>query len=66
MDGYELLKPLGHKRTRLCPALVQLTAEGGYPRALKGVRADAALSLVSGGEVIARGAGELQFTETGL
>ena len=66
MDGYELLKPLGHKRTRLCPALVQLTAEGGYPRALKGVRADAALSLVSGGEVIARGAGELQFTETGV
>ena len=30
------------------------------------MRAAAALSLVSGGEVIARGAGELQFTETGV
>ena len=66
MDGYELLKPLGHKRTRLCPALVQLTTAPEYPRALKGVRADAALSLLAGGEVIARSRGEVQFTETGL
>ena len=66
MDGYELLKPLGHKRTRLCPALVQLTTAPEYPRALKGVRADAALSLLAGGEVIAQSRGEVQFTETGL
>ena len=66
MDGYELLKPLGHKRTRLCPALVQLTTAPEYPRALKGVRADAALSLLAGGEVVAQSRGEVQFTETGL
>ena len=66
MDGYELLKPLGHKRTRLCPALVQLTTDPEYPRALKGVRADAALSLLAGGEVAAQSCGEVQFTETGL
>ena len=30
-DGYELLKPLGHKRTKLLPALVQLRARGDYP-----------------------------------
>lgn len=65
-DGYELLKPLGHKRTRLCPALVQLTAEPEYPRALKGVRADAALTLLAGDEIAARSCGEVQFTETGL
>ncbi len=66
MDGYELLKPLGHKRTRLCPALVQLTTDPEYPRALKGVRADAALSLLTGDEVAAQSCGEVQFTETGL
>lgn len=66
MDGYELLKPLGHKRTRLYPALVQLLTAPEYPRALKGVRADAALSLCSGMETLAQSAGEVQFTEGGV
>ena len=66
MDGYELLRPLGHKRTRLYPALVQLTTEPEYPRALKGVRADAALSIIAGDDLAARSRGEVQFTETGL
>ena len=58
MDGYELLKPLGHKRTKLFPSLVQITTEPEYPRALKGVRADAAVELVCGGEVLAESGGE--------
>ena len=66
MDGYELLKPLGHKRTKLFPSLVQITTEPEYPRALKGVRADAAVELVCGGEVLAESGGELQFTEAGV
>ena len=65
-DGYELLKALGHKRTGLYPSLVQLVTEAEYPRALKGVRADCALRLVAGDDVLAESAGELQFTETGL
>ena len=65
-DGYELLKTLGHRRTALRPALVQLLTAPEYPRALKGVRADCALRLCAGGDVIARSAGELQFTETGV
>jgi len=65
-DGYELLKQLGHKRTALYPALVQLTTAPEYPRALKGVRADCALRLLAGDAVLARSAGELQFTETGV
>lgn len=64
--GYELLRPLGHRRTSLHPALVQLLTDPTYPRALKGVRADAALTLCSCGSVIASSCGELQFTETGL
>ena len=66
MDGYELLKALGHKRTALRPALVQLVTDPTYPRALKGVRANAVLRLEAGGDTLAASRGELQFTETGL
>ena len=65
-DGYELLKPLGHKRTALRPSLVQLLTDSEYPRALKGVRSDASLTLMAGNDSLCRSAGELQFTETGL
>lgn len=66
MDGYDLLKNLGHKRTALHPALVQLVTDPTYPRALKGIRAQARLRYVCGGEELARSEGELQFIETGL
>lgn len=65
-DGYDLLKPLGHKRTKLYPCLVQLICEGDYPKALKGVRADGAVKLMQGDDVIAQSKGEIQFTETGI
>lgn len=65
-DGYELLKALGHKRTALRPALVQLITDPTYPRALKGVRAQAQLRFESCGEIKKQSRGELQFTETGL
>ena len=66
MDGYELLKPLGHKRTALRPALVQLRTEADYPRALKGIRVQARLRLLSGGELLGESRGELQFTDNGV
>ena len=66
MDGYELLKPLGHKRTALRPSLVQLICDPTYPRALKGVRAEASLRLTSGSTELASSKGELQFIEAGL
>lgn len=66
MDGYELLKPLGHKRTRLLPSLVQLVTAPEYPRALKGVRAQVHLTLSSGGVTLCESRGELQFTENGV
>ena len=65
-DGYELLKALGHKRTALFPALVQLLTAPDYPRALKGVRTVCALRLNAGKTTLAESAGELQFTETGV
>ncbi|NCB51114.1 MAG: aminoacetone oxidase family FAD-binding enzyme [Clostridia bacterium] len=65
-DGYALLKSLGHSRTALFPSLVQITTENTYPRALKGVKADARLTLQSGKELLAVGAGELLFTDSGV
>lgn len=66
MDGYKLLAQLGHQRTALHPALVQLTTEADYPRALKGVRADGRIWLTAGGRTLAESAGEIQFTEKGV
>ncbi len=65
-DGYELLKPLGHKCTQIRPSLVQLITDPTYPRALKGVRVNAKTALECGGSIVAESEGELQFTETGV
>ena len=65
-DGYELLKALGHTRTALRPALVQITTEPMYPRSLKGIKADCALRVLSRGRLLASSCGELLFTETGV
>ncbi len=65
-SGYSLLEPLGHHRTALYPALVQLRVADGATRALKGVRAQAVVELLDGNKPLARSEGEVQFTETGL
>lgn len=63
-DGYGLLAALGHRRTALYPALAPITTEPEYPRAMKGVRADASLRLTGAAE--GESAGEIQFTEKGV
>ena len=65
-DGYSLLKPLGHSRTALRPALTQIRTEPDYPRALKGVRAQANVTIIAGGRKIAENYGEVLFTDTGV
>ena len=65
-DGYKLLEPLGHKRTALYGALAPIHTAPDYPRALKGVRVQAALRLQRGETLLAESRGELQFTETGV
>ena len=66
MDGYQLAKGLGHHRTALYPSLVQIRTDPTYPRALKGVKAEAAATIRRGGEVLARNRGEVLFTEYGV
>ncbi len=64
--GYELLQSLGHSRTQLYPCLVQIKTDGAFVRALKGIRADAAITLRRGDTVLAKSAGELQFADYGV
>ena len=66
MDGYQLAKQLGHHRTALYPSLVQLKTDPTYPRALKGVKAEAAVRILRGSEVLAENRGEILFTEYGV
>ena len=66
VGGYRLLETFGHRRTRLYPSLVQLRADDRCTRALKGVRADAEITLCDGAHVLAHSAGEVQFTEYGV
>jgi predicted Rossmann fold flavoprotein len=65
-DGYALLGRLGHSRTALRPALTSLRTAPAYPRALKGIRCDAAVRLLRGGTLLSEARGDVLFTETGL
>lgn len=66
MDGYKLAMALGHHRTALYPSLVQLRTDPTYPRALKGVKAECAITIRRKGAVVASGGGEVLFTEYGV
>ena len=66
MDGYQLGKQLGHHRTALYPSLVQLKTEPTYPRARKGVKAEAKVTIRRGRDVLAENRGEVLFTEYGI
>ena len=66
MSGYKLLGKLGHRSTKLRPALVQLKSSWGSLAALKGVRANCHMRILCDGKPFAESRGELQFTEYGL
>lgn len=66
MDGYHLLKSLGHSRTALYPALTQIRTQPEYPKAMKGIKVDAGLTISRGKEVLGQTSGDVLFTESGL
>jgi predicted Rossmann fold flavoprotein len=66
MSGYQLLRSMGHKVTKLRPALVQVKCGWNGVASLKGVRANCAATILHDGNVHAKSMGELQFTEYGL
>ena len=64
--GYDLLKALGHRCTKLYPSLVQLRTDNTWVRSCKGVRAQARVTLLQGDAVLASQTGEVQFTDFGV
>ena len=66
MSGYKLLGKLGHKSTKLRPALVQIKSDWGGLAGLKGVRAQCKAEILHNEQLFAQSKGEVQFTEYGL
>ncbi len=66
MSGYQILRSFGHRPTKLHPALVPVQTGDPFVKSLKGIRADAAITLLRRGEQLARAEGEVQFTMTGV
>ena len=66
MAGYKLLRSLGHKCTKLRPALVQVKTGWTGVSALKGVRANCHAAIYRDGVLHRESVGEIQFTEFGL
>ena len=66
MSGYKLLGKLGHKSTKLRPALVQLRTPWAGVAGLKGVRANCHAEILCDGVLHRESKGEIQFTEYGL
>lgn len=66
MSGYQLLRSMGHRMTKLRPALVQLKSSWNGVTALKGVRANCHAAIYRDESLHSQSTGEIQFTEYGL
>ena len=62
----ELLRSLGLSMSRLRPSLSPVTVKNDLLRSLKGIRAQAQVSLVKQDQIIKTERGEVQFTENAL
>ena len=66
MDGYKLLKSLGHSRTSLHPSLTQIRTKPDIPRSMKGVKVQAGVRAIKGKKLLAEGSGDLLFADNGV
>lgn len=66
MAGYQLLRSMGHKMTKLRPTLVQLKSNWSGCGSLKGVRANCRAQILCDDALHAQSVGEIQFTEYGV
>lgn len=64
-SGYKLLEKMGHKVSKILPALNSLGVKN-YDSILSGVRSTADISLFIDDKAVAASHGEVQFTKTGL
>ena len=65
-SAYALAEAFGHTCAPLSPVLVQLRCDPAQVRGLKGIRAEAFLKVVRGGEERYRTRGDVLFTESGV
>ncbi len=65
-SGFKLIEKLGHQITKLSPAIVQIKTENTLTRQLKGVKVNAAVSVLKNGSVVAKDSGEVLFCDYGL
>ncbi len=65
-EVYRLLTDLGHVKTPLFPAIVQIRTDREAVKAVKGIRVDAALTLSLDGREIAASEGEILFADYGV
>ena len=66
VDGYRLLGELGHTKTAVFPSIVQIRTDREAVKAVKGIRADAVLTLVNDGKTVASSEGEILFADYGV
>ena len=66
MDGYNLLKSLGHSRTALYPSLTQVRTKPEIPRSMKGVKVQAGVKAIKGKKLLSEGSGDLLFADNGV
>lgn len=65
-SGYEIAKKLGHRITRVFPALVQVKTETALVKALKGIKLDARVKYIRKDRVLSESLGELLFCDYGV
>lgn len=58
-----LLKNMGYKTAKICPAVAPLRVHPSSLKGLKGVRVKGKISAMSGGKILREEEGEIQFTE---
>lgn len=63
---YTLPISVGHHKTPLYPAIVQVRTDTTFVRAMKGLRTDATVTFLCNGKAVATHTDELLFTEYGI
>lgn len=61
-----ILKNMGYKTAKICPAVAPLRVSSDRLKGLKGVRAKGKISAVCGGKVLKTETGEIQFNENNI
>ncbi len=65
-SGYKIMEKLGHKTTKLSPALVQIKTSSDAVKGLNGIKINAKAYLYKGKKYISSEIGEILFTNYGL